>query len=275
MTVSMAWVRWSSSRCRACHRGFRSRRSLGRSAELLVGRWPAAAATRTWGRARGGDQATRPLRLGSPRGRRAGKSQARVQERGARPGGRPVRWRRAPAMSQGLQLLLLGCGMAPSPSPQSARDPAWLALLTPVCLSLFLTVCSLAPAMAMREVTVACSETADLPCTAPWDPQLSYTVSWAKVSAAGRCLRGPLWGEWKQTPKGWGLWGSGLGIPPILTPYFLPPLHPGPKPPLVLSDHDQRCLGVNDSTRGFQGIRSMHQGTCGCSQGAAEKATWA
>ncbi|XP_035297420.1 CD83 antigen isoform X3 [Cricetulus griseus] len=59
-------------------------------------------------------------------------------------------------MSQGLQLLLLGCA------------------------------CSLAPAMAMREVTVACSETADLPCTAPWDPQLSYTVSWAKLSEGGK-----------------------------------------------------------------------------------------
>ncbi|CAH6801141.1 CD83 antigen [Phodopus roborovskii] len=58
-------------------------------------------------------------------------------------------------MSQGLQLLLLGCA------------------------------CSLAPAMAMREVTVACSETADLPCTAPWDPQLSYKVSWAKLSEGG------------------------------------------------------------------------------------------
>ncbi|XP_012965981.1 CD83 antigen isoform X2 [Mesocricetus auratus] len=58
-------------------------------------------------------------------------------------------------MSQGLQLLLLGCA------------------------------CSLAPAMAMREVTVACSETADLPCTAPWDPQLSYRVSWAKLSEGG------------------------------------------------------------------------------------------
>ncbi|ERE80026.1 CD83 antigen-like protein [Cricetulus griseus] len=40
--------------------------------------------------------------------------------------------------------------------------------------------------MAMREVTVACSETADLPCTAPWDPQLSYTVSWAKLSEGGK-----------------------------------------------------------------------------------------
>lgn len=68
-------------------------------------------------RARGGDLVTRLLRLGSPRGQRAGKSRARVQERGARPGGRPGRWRSAPAMSQGLQLLLLGCGTAPSPSP--------------------------------------------------------------------------------------------------------------------------------------------------------------
>ncbi|XP_031214848.1 CD83 antigen isoform X1 [Mastomys coucha] len=62
-------------------------------------------------------------------------------------------------MSQGLQLLLLGCA------------------------------CSLAPAIAMREVTVACSETADLPCTAPWDPQLSYAVSWAKVSESGSTER--------------------------------------------------------------------------------------
>uniref|UniRef100_A0A8C6WCK3 CD83 antigen n=1 Tax=Nannospalax galili TaxID=1026970 RepID=A0A8C6WCK3_NANGA len=58
-------------------------------------------------------------------------------------------------MSRGLQLLLLGCA------------------------------CSLAPAMAMREVTVACSETADLPCTAPWDPQLSYVASWVKLSEDG------------------------------------------------------------------------------------------
>uniref|UniRef100_A0A8C5P290 CD83 antigen n=1 Tax=Jaculus jaculus TaxID=51337 RepID=A0A8C5P290_JACJA len=43
--------------------------------------------------------------------------------------------------------------------------------------------CSLAPAS--REVKVACSETADLPCTAPWDPSLSYAVSWAKLSEGG------------------------------------------------------------------------------------------
>nr|XP_048273036.1 CD83 antigen isoform X1 [Myodes glareolus] len=58
-------------------------------------------------------------------------------------------------MSRGLQFLLLGCA------------------------------CSLAPVTAMREVTVACSETADLPCPAPWDPQLSYEVSWAKLSEGG------------------------------------------------------------------------------------------
>lgn len=85
-------------------------------------------------------------------------------------------------MSRGLQLLLLGCGTAPSPSPHAACDPASVAWLMPLCLFLSLAACSLAPAVAMREVTVACSETADLPCTAPWDPQLSYEVSWAKVS---------------------------------------------------------------------------------------------
>ncbi|OWK13373.1 CD83 [Cervus elaphus hippelaphus] len=51
-------------------------------------------------------------------------------------------------MSRGLQLLLLSCA------------------------------CSLAPAA--REVKVACSEDVDLPCTAPWDPQVPYAVSWAK-----------------------------------------------------------------------------------------------
>lgn len=58
-------------------------------------------------------------------------------------------------MSRGLRLLLVACA------------------------------CSLAPALALREVTVACSETADLPCTAPWDPRLSYAVSWAKLSEGG------------------------------------------------------------------------------------------
>ncbi|XP_069349401.1 CD83 antigen [Eulemur rufifrons] len=53
-------------------------------------------------------------------------------------------------MSRGLQLLLLSCAY------------------------------SLAPAT--REVKVTCSEEVDLPCTAPWDPQVPYTVSWAKLT---------------------------------------------------------------------------------------------
>ncbi|XP_062953681.1 CD83 antigen isoform X2 [Cynocephalus volans] len=56
-------------------------------------------------------------------------------------------------MSRGLQLLLLSCA------------------------------CSLAPAT--REVKVACSEDVDLPCTAPWDPRVPYTVSWTKLTGAG------------------------------------------------------------------------------------------
>ncbi|KAG5197318.1 hypothetical protein JEQ12_010772 [Ovis aries] len=43
--------------------------------------------------------------------------------------------------------------------------------------------CSLAPAA--REVKVVCSEDVDLPCTAPWDPQVTYTVSWAKLTDGG------------------------------------------------------------------------------------------
>uniref|UniRef100_A0A8D1ACX9 Ig-like domain-containing protein n=1 Tax=Sus scrofa TaxID=9823 RepID=A0A8D1ACX9_PIG len=43
--------------------------------------------------------------------------------------------------------------------------------------------CSLAPAV--LEVKVVCSEAVDLPCPVPWDPQVRYTVSWAKL-AGGR-----------------------------------------------------------------------------------------
>lgn len=229
--------------------------------------WPAAAATRTWGRARGGDQVTRLLRLGSPRGRRAGKSQARVQEQGARPGGRPGQWRSAPVMSQGLQLLLLGCGTAPKPDRPvlPATPPRW-PWLTQLYLSLSLAACSLAPALAMREVTVACSETADLPCTAPWDPQLSYTVSWAKVSSIGICAV-PCGDSGNRHPRD-RISGraSGLGTPTILIPHFLPPrfIHiRGPSPLMLVphhhhshTDHDQKGIGVNDPTRGFQGIGS-------------------
>ncbi|XP_007971831.3 CD83 antigen isoform X1 [Chlorocebus sabaeus] len=56
-------------------------------------------------------------------------------------------------MSRGLQLLLLSCAY------------------------------SLAPAT--PEVKVACSEDVDLPCTAPWDPQVPYTVSWVKLLEGG------------------------------------------------------------------------------------------
>ncbi|XP_072801742.1 CD83 antigen [Vicugna pacos] len=56
-------------------------------------------------------------------------------------------------MARGLQLLLLSCA------------------------------CSLAPAA--REVKVACSEDVDLPCTAHWDPQVPYAVSWAKLTVSG------------------------------------------------------------------------------------------
>ncbi|KAM7098262.1 CD83 antigen isoform 1-T1 [Molossus nigricans] len=56
-------------------------------------------------------------------------------------------------MSHSLQLLLLSCA------------------------------CSLAPAA--REVKVACSEDANLPCTAPRDQQVPYAVSWAKLTEDG------------------------------------------------------------------------------------------
>ncbi|XP_039087753.1 CD83 antigen isoform X2 [Hyaena hyaena] len=56
-------------------------------------------------------------------------------------------------MSRGLRLLLLSCA------------------------------CSLAPAA--REVKVACSENVDLPCTAPRDPQVPYTVFWTKLTEHG------------------------------------------------------------------------------------------
>ncbi|KAF6344179.1 CD83 molecule [Rhinolophus ferrumequinum] len=56
-------------------------------------------------------------------------------------------------MSRGLQLLLLSCA------------------------------CSLTPAA--WEMTVACSEDVELPCTAPRYPQIPYTVSWAKLTERG------------------------------------------------------------------------------------------
>lgn len=93
-------------------------------------------------------------------------------------------------MSRGLQLLLLSCGRARErlspPRPSTTAPPVGRLLTTH---SLFLVAYSLAPAT--PEVKVACSEDVDLPCTAPWDPQVPYTVSWVKVGAA--------------MPAGWGL----------------------------------------------------------------------
>lgn len=91
--------------------------------------------------------------------------------------------------------------------------------------------------MAMREVTVACSETADLPCTAPWDPQLSYAVSWAKVSSTGVCA--VLCGDsGNRHPRDRVSGGPGLGTLSILIPYFLLPhfirIH-GPNPLMLVS----------------------------------------
>ncbi|XP_076999732.1 CD83 antigen [Tamandua tetradactyla] len=59
-------------------------------------------------------------------------------------------------MSRGFQLLLLSCA------------------------------CSLAPAA--WEMKVACSEDVVLPCTARWDPQVSYAVYWAKLTKSGEEL---------------------------------------------------------------------------------------
>lgn len=103
-----------------------------------------------------------------------------------------------PAMSRGLQLLLLSCGRyrdrlscsLPRPRPHRAPCPP-PSSLAHAAASLPLAACSLAPAA--WQVKVACSEDVDLPCTAPRDPQVPYTVSWAKVSA-------PL-------PAGW-LWAA-------------------------------------------------------------------
>lgn len=146
-------------------------------------RWPAAAATRTWGRVRGAG--TRPPASsgwgvpgagarGSPE--QGYKNAARAQE-SSLDGVAAIQPCREASSSCSSATV-----RAPSLSPYAACDlPQWPGLRLSVS-TLSLAACSLAPAMAMREVTVACSETADLPCPAPWDPQLSYEVSWAKVS---------------------------------------------------------------------------------------------
>ncbi|XP_004628403.1 CD83 antigen isoform X1 [Octodon degus] len=55
----------------------------------------------------------------------------------------------------------------------------------PRCLQLLLLSCACSLAPATREVKVACSGTVDLPCPAPWDPQVPYQVSWAKLTEGG------------------------------------------------------------------------------------------
>ncbi|XP_008066799.1 CD83 antigen isoform X2 [Carlito syrichta] len=52
-------------------------------------------------------------------------------------------------------------------------------------LRLLLLSCAYSLAPATREVKVACSDDVDLPCTAPWDPEVLYTVSWAKLTEGG------------------------------------------------------------------------------------------
>ncbi|KAM6184884.1 CD83 antigen [Rhynchocyon petersi] len=52
-------------------------------------------------------------------------------------------------------------------------------------LQFLLLSCAWSLARAARDVRVLCSEDVDLPCTAPWDPHVSYTLSWAKLTQQG------------------------------------------------------------------------------------------
>ncbi|XP_069880636.1 CD83 antigen [Dipodomys merriami] len=52
-------------------------------------------------------------------------------------------------------------------------------------LVILLLSCACSLAAATQEVKVPCSETVDLPCAVSWDPQVSYTVSWAKLTESG------------------------------------------------------------------------------------------
>ncbi|KAM8788201.1 CD83 antigen isoform 2-T2 [Rhynchonycteris naso] len=106
----------------------------------------------------GGRASASATRWGFPWAGARGSPCAQIQERGAA----PARHRPAsPAMARGLQLLLLSCA------------------------------CSLVPAA--QEVNVACSEDVDLPCTAPRDLQVPYTVFWAKLMEGGE--------EWLEVPQ--------------------------------------------------------------------------
>ncbi|XP_006891699.1 PREDICTED: CD83 antigen [Elephantulus edwardii] len=52
-------------------------------------------------------------------------------------------------------------------------------------LQLLLLSCACSLAFAARDVKVICSEEVDLPCTAPWDPHVSYRISWIKLTEQG------------------------------------------------------------------------------------------
>lgn len=72
---------------------------------------------------------------------------------------------------------------------------------------------------------MVCSEAVDLPCPVPWDPQVRYTVSWAKVSGLGFGGLIAAWGATRPglaTLGGWG-WGASPvaelgGVLPLASP---------------------------------------------------------
>lgn len=85
-------------------------------------------------------------------------------------------------MPRGLQRALPGCNGAPAPRRPPASLGRPLLRLARAALWLSLAAGSLAPTAG--EMTVACATDVALPCPAPRDPQVSYSVSWAKVGAA-------------------------------------------------------------------------------------------
>ncbi|XP_008581068.1 PREDICTED: CD83 antigen [Galeopterus variegatus] len=116
-------------------------------------------------------------------------------------------------MSRGLQLLLLSCGRARERLwPPPPRETPFLSLAHGA-RSLSLAACSLAPAT--REVKVACSEDVDLPCTAPWDPRVPYTVSWTKHAFVFVCFAlGCIWVKCLCVPRGTTIDLEAQGFPP-------------------------------------------------------------
>ncbi|XP_037376845.1 CD83 antigen [Talpa occidentalis] len=55
-------------------------------------------------------------------------------------------------------------------------------------LQLLLLSCACSLARAAREVKVACSQDAELPCPAPRDPHVAYNVTWVKTRGCGETL---------------------------------------------------------------------------------------